>query len=276
LKTYDLKKVHGIQLEMTLEVKRICEKYEISYFIIAGTLLGAVRHKGFIPWDDDLDIGMLRNDFEKFLKVCESDLSKEYFLQTMETDRNFGLPIAKLRKQGTQFVEKSSQSVNMHNGIYIDIFPFDNISKSIIRKKIQALNTYVLKRILLTKVGYKLWSNNGSLKKVIYTFIKVLSMLIPLSKQKRLLCNQIQKYNNRETKEVVAFGGAYGYRKETIQRKWVTNLTTIKFEGEDLSCSLYYQDYLTYFYGDYLTPPPEKQRYNRHEIVEVDYGDHDK
>lgn len=269
----DLEKVHKIQMEIALEVKRICEKNNINYFIIAGTLLGAVRHRGFIPWDDDMDIGMLREDYERFLKVCKRDLSNEYFLQTMDTDRNFGLPMAKLRREGTRFIEKNSEDVKMHNGIYIDIFPFDNSPNSRVKKQMQAVKTYVLKRSILAKNGYNFTLDSGVIKKVIYKIIKVFASLIPVYKQKQLLKRQMQKYNDEKTTDVVVIGGAYGYHKETIQRKWVSNLTTIKFEGIDLPCPSYYEDYLTYFYGDYLTPPPEEKRDNRHGIIEVSFGE---
>ena len=90
-----LESVHKVQLEIANEVKRICDKYNIKYFMIAGTLLGAVRHKGFIPWDDDLDIGMLRNDYNRFIKLAAKDLKEIYYLETWYTSSGYGLPYAK-------------------------------------------------------------------------------------------------------------------------------------------------------------------------------------
>jgi len=121
-----MEEIHKIQFEMALEVKRICQNHNIEYFLIAGTLLGAVRHKGFIPWDDDLDIGMLRIDYNKFISLAPIEMDKKYVLQTWDTDPGFALPSAKLRKSGTKYIERNSQKANIHNGIFIDIFPFDN------------------------------------------------------------------------------------------------------------------------------------------------------
>ena len=152
-----MKKVHKVQLEMALEVKRICQNNNIKYFIIAGTLLGSVRHGGFIPWDDDLDIGMLREDYDRFIKIAQKEIGEEYFLQTWDTDSGFALPIAKIRKNGTKFIEQNSSKSELHNGIYIDIFPFDNVPDSDFKKKLQNIVTYILKRFILIKQGYEVW-----------------------------------------------------------------------------------------------------------------------
>ncbi len=119
-----IKEVQAIELEILLEVDRICREYEIPYFLDSGTLLGAVRHKGFIPWDDDIDIGMLRSDYERFLSIANRELGSEYFLQTYRTD---GAPImfAKVRKKGTTFVEFRLRNIPMEHGLFIDVFPYD-------------------------------------------------------------------------------------------------------------------------------------------------------
>lgn len=268
-----LEKLHKVQLEMGLEVKRICEKHNIKYSIIAGTLLGAIRHKGFIPWDDDLDIGMLRKDFDKFIDVCVEELNEEYFLQTWETDSGFALPIAKLRKNKTRFVEENSLESNLHCGIYIDIFPFDNVPSSKILQLFQDKSSYILKRILLIKMNYKLWQKNELIKKVLYKFLKILSSILSVNYIKKILY-KIMKINNYiESEEVVTFGGAYGYKKETIKRAWIEIQEDIDFEDIKLSAPVDYIDYLKYFYGDYMTPPPEDERYDRHKIINISFGE---
>lgn len=264
-----LNDIHNIQLEMALEVKRICDKYNIKYSIIAGTLLGAVRHKGFIPWDDDLDIGMLREEYDRFIEVCKKELDDKYFLQTWDTDKDFPLPIAKLRKNGTRYVEKNSSKSNHHKGIYIDIFPFDNVPESTIKRKVQNIVTYILKRMLLIKKNYILWEDNEKLKRIIYKIVFIVSSLFPGYLIKDTLYRVMTMYNDRKTNKVVTFGGAYGYNKETINREWLENNKPIIFENVEFSAPCDYEGYLTYFYGDYMSPPPENKRYNRHNIIEV-------
>ncbi len=266
-----MERVHKVQLEMALEVKRICEKHQINYSLIAGTLLGAVRHKGFIPWDDDLDIGMLRKDYDKFVAVAKTELKDEYFLQTWETDPGFALPIAKLRKNGTRFIEHNSSKSDLHNGVYIDIFPFDNVPSSISRQKHQNRATYILKRILLIKLKYEVWEENEKLKKFIYKAVNLITKLLTIGQVKKMLYKQQIKYNSHDSEYVVTFGGAYGYWKESIKKSWMTNLTSIQFEKHELSCFKAYKDYLTYFYGDYMTPPPENKRKGRHKIIRIEF-----
>lgn len=91
--------VQHIELEILKKIDEVCKKHNINYWLDSGTLLGAVRHQGFIPWDDDIDIGMLREDYEKFLKVAQKDLGDDYFLQTRSTDKNYPLVFAKVRKK---------------------------------------------------------------------------------------------------------------------------------------------------------------------------------
>lgn len=266
-----IKRVHKVQLEMALEVKRICQENNIKYFIIAGTLLGAVRHKGFIPWDDDLDIGMLREEYEKFIDVAKKELKEEYFLQTWDADSSFALPIAKLRRRGTKFIEQNSSSVNLNNGIYIDIFPFDNVPYSTLCKRLQNMTTYILKRIILIKQGYELWEEQEVFKRQIYKFLNIISKPLTLNMTKKLLHKEMLRYNSHKTEFVLTFGGAYGYSKESIRREWIENLGTIDFDGYEFSCPNDYNKYLEYLYGDYMTPPPEDKRYNRHKIIKIEF-----
>ena len=264
-----LEQVHEIQLEMALEVKRICKMHNIKYSIIAGTLLGAIRHSGFIPWDDDLDIGMLRSDYEKFIEVCKYELSGDYFLQTWESDPGFALPIAKLRKNRTRFVERNSSDASLHSGIYIDIFPFDNVPRGKIKQVFQDRSTYILKRMLLIRMNYKFWNDTEFLKKMLYKILKGVSLPLTTDKIKRILYMTMIANNDRASEKAVAIGGAYGYKKESIKKEWLENLMEVNFEGEKISAPVNYSEYLTYFYGDYMTPPPENKRYNRHNIIEV-------
>ena len=137
-----LKKLHDVELEILQEIIRICKKYDIKYYLAGGTLLGAVRHKGFIPWDDDLDIGMLREDYDKFMKYGIKEIDDKYFIHCDKTDPNYWLPFIKVRKNSTTFVEELlNKKEVLHNGIFVDIFPMDNCNNLLLKviKKLKKL-----------------------------------------------------------------------------------------------------------------------------------------
>lgn len=265
-----LEKLHKLELEIALELKRICDKYQIEYFLIAGTMLGAVRHGGFIPWDDDMDIGMLRVDYDKFINICKKELSEKYFLQTWDNDSEYPFSYAKIRINDTKIIEKFSKNSNAHLGIFIDIFPFDNVPNSNIRKKIQGKEIYILRRLLWIKKGYGKEYFTSILDKLKYEILRHISNLFTFTYLKEKLYRILTKYNE-EVSEFVFTDGSYGYDKEMIKRKWVTNLSTINFEGEKFLAIKDYNEYLSYFYGDYMVLPPEDKR-GGHQIIDIDFG----
>ena len=148
-----LRKVQLAQLEIGKEIKRVCDENGIKYFLDSGTLLGAIRHKGFIPWDDDMDMGMLREDYERFIEIAPKELKPEYFLQTWKTDKSYPYAFAKIRKKGTVFIEAVSQKTNAHNEIFVDVFPYD------IYPDDETVRTKLTKKIMLLK--YSLWMKDG-------------------------------------------------------------------------------------------------------------------
>lgn len=269
-----LKSVQKLQLNLALEVQRICNKHDIRYFLIFGTLLGAVRHKGFIPWDDDLDIGMLRPDYERFIKIAENEISAEYFLQTWDTDKHFGFPFAKLMVKNTKYIEKIAVNVNIYKGVFIDIFPFDNVPNAIWQQKLHMFTTFTLKKLLLIKNNYNVTpEKQKTVKRILYYFTKFTIRFISVDLLKNLLSTQMVKFNSLDAKYVIPIGSSYGYKKEKIKKEWFDELKLIEFEGSFFLCPSRYDEYLTHLYGDYMVPPPEEKRCDRHSIIEVKLGD---
>lgn len=125
-----LRELQRTQVEILEIVDDLCKQNHISYSLYAGTLLGAVRHKGFIPWDDDLDICMLRSDYERFLKCWKENPVKEYLLQNKETDPDFTQSFSKIRKDHTTFLQPGEEPYKYHKGIFIGIFPIDRVPKT--------------------------------------------------------------------------------------------------------------------------------------------------
>lgn len=120
-----LDKLHGSMLDIYNAVAEICDRHGLTYFTVGGTLLGAVVHKGYIPWDDDLDIAMPRDDYDKFINEYYKELDERFYLHHTVTDDNYWLSFAKVRLNNTVFLEEKRKNVDAHAGIYIDIFPFD-------------------------------------------------------------------------------------------------------------------------------------------------------
>lgn len=265
--------LHRCELLIVNEIKRLCEENGIKYFMIAGTLLGAVRHKGFIPWDDDMDIGMLREDYERFISIAETDLDSRFFLQTTETDASYGLNFAKLLLEDTSFVENSAAN-NAKNGIFVDIFPFDAVPDTAEETAKHKKRTYFLRRLLLAKQNYRVCGKNEYVKRLVYAGLKFISLFYSREKLCKMLDSECRRYNdsNKMPERIVNIGGAYGYDKETIRREWVDSTVELPFEEFTFTAPVSYKAYLEYFYGDYMTPPPEEKRYNRHGVIALDFG----
>lgn len=235
----------------------ICNKHGIQYFVQGGTLLGAVRHGGFIPWDDDIDVSLMRDEYEKFLAVAEKELPEYYFLQTKDTDPEYPNNFAKIRDSRTTFFETSAKNLNINHGAYIDIFPLDNYPRGAKAKIFE-----IKKKLLTWRINKAFYLPNMSFKSKVITFITMLiypSLKGAIEKREKLYTSVA------ESERVVNNSGAW-LQKEIIPKEWVQNSIRMEFEGIKVNVSDKYDEWLTYVYGDYMSLPPENERVGHHYV----------
>ncbi len=252
------KQVWNCELNLYEEFRKICIRHNLTYYAISGTLLGAVRHNGFIPWDDDIDVGLSRNSYEEFLKYAKDELPEWIFLQTPDTDSDYFFGHAKLRKKNTTAIRKVliGEELSYHQGIFVDIFPLDNIPDSALKHKIHRfVSLKLMQMIYYAKYHYKSipHSKKENLKSM---FCKII-----LSTNARILSlykkyeRYIQKYNNVEC-------GRWGlisvfYAKESMftwNKRDYNTVTELPFENTKMPAPIGYDNVLKSSFGDYMIP----------------------
>lgn len=249
-----LNKLHKVELEIFDWVVNICEKNKLNYFLAGGTLIGAIRHKGFIPWDDDLDITMPRADFEKFLEITKKNKYKNYFIQYHTTEKDYWLPFIKVRKKNTYFKEEGTDRYNGEKGIFIDIFPLDYAPKQ--KSVNQFMQAFLVKGI--TRILRYRSIKCGSLIKVII-FGGILNFL-STRKLIRVRDKIMKIYNGKARKYFINLGSGYSYRKQTIPKDKFFPSKTLIFENKKANVPNNYDYILKRVYNNYMEIPPIEKR----------------
>ena len=271
-----LEKVQQVQLEILLEFDRICKKNNINYQLFAGTLLGAIRHKGFIPWDDDIDVCLLRNDYERFLAVCEEELDPQYFLQTNKSDQNYIMQFAKIRKNNTVFLEKATANCHIHNGIYIDVFPLDGIRPNSFIGAMQQKLLLIIGRINLTRIKNLCTDTEMKLQKMIRLSFHYLMKLIPnrlTNTLQKKVCCMFQDYKETEYVSHLTNGASsIRVKKYVMKKNEFYNTIEGEFEGHKFPIPVEYDKVLKKLYGDYKKHPPVEERMPHHGVIEIKFN----
>lgn len=261
----ELQQLQKIELEMLIELDRICRKYRIEYSLDGGTLLGAVRHKGFIPWDDDADVIMLRREYMKFRKVCKKELDQtRFFLQDYKSDPEYRWGYAKLRRKNTKFVRQGQRNFRQQ-GVFMDILVADNVPDGCISRRIHHFLCFLIRKALYSEIG-KYQETNVILKSI----YRILSW-IPRNNIFRLR-NRLAARTNRKRTELISHY-TLEYPKHCrygLPRECFDDMAEMEFEGKTFYGFRNYHRYLSMYYGDYMTLPSREKQIPKLAITELE------
>lgn len=265
MKELNLDEIKKIQIIILDEVVKFCNQEKLSYFLGYGTLLGAIRHNGYIPWDDDIDLIMPRPDYEIFIHTF-NDKSLEFKVYSHFTEQDYYLPFAKVSYEKTRLIEQTDISFD-NIGVNIDIFPLDGCGND--KKEVTMLMKKIrIFRNILTIKSVSIDSKRALHKNLILLLGKI--ALKPINYRK--IVNKISKYSMKfkfiTSEWVGCLVWNYGV-KEIMKKEIFMNQTYIEFEGKNYLSPLDFNTYLSCLYSDYLTLPPIAKRVTHHKYKAV-------
>ena len=259
----DIKKLQLCQLDILMEIDRVCKENGLEYCLAYGTCIGAIRHKGFIPWDDDIDIFMSAEDFKKF-NTLSASFREPYFLQTRHTDPEYALLITRVRNSNTTLIEETENFRDINHGVFVDVYPLYDSPENKFHSKMKVWSAMVYK-LLLYGVAPK---NRGKLMKV---GGKIMLALTPKFIRKPII-NKLYKVFSKPCKTDYVTTYYAGSTTKRFPKKWYFPAVWVPFEDITLPVPGDYEAFLTATYGDYMQLPPEDQQAVHHpfEFIDVD------
>lgn len=273
----DLARLHGELLDIMAEIVRLCEVCDIPYFIQGGTAIGALFNKGIVPWDDDIDIGMTRADYERFLQLAPQHLRPQYFLEWFGTESNTPFYFAKVKKNGTLFVEEMFRDMDIHHGIFVDIFPYDRIPDNPILERLHRfrsrfwINCFIGKQIWLWR-----WCGRCEIDRPLpKSFagclpVRIVCSLLSRERIYAKMCRMLGAYNGRDCRRV----NIVRMPKDQIPRADIENAVMMPFGGMMVRAPRNIESYLRHHYPNLRPELPEDEQIN-HAPYRLSFGDGD-
>lgn len=267
MNTVILRKLQRTELEILSVIDKFCYEHNIIYSLYAGTAIGAIRHKGFIPWDDDIDIAMTRGEYIKFCKEWRKSPVEGYYHELLVSDPNCGTCHSKIRKEGTLLLSKGDIEKKGHHGIWVDIFPLDKVT-STNKKQILAV---ARKLIMLSRANVKK-TNDSISKKLIRDAI--IFMYPDMKRHKDIIkCVKMMNDNDRKVDQEFVWMdlSAIFMFKYNYPSSVTDGIIKVKFEGKQFNLYSGYDEMLRSYYGDYMKLPPVSERVCKHNPVKVKF-----
>ncbi|MDT2758337.1 LicD family protein [Enterococcus xiangfangensis] len=267
-----------IELSILREFDRICEKYQLDYFLCGGSAIGAIRHKGFIPWDDDIDVGMTREHYDKFLLIAAEEYSDKYTIMNNQTNPDFPLMNTRWGLNGTEFKPKDFKNVPGDFGVFLDIFCFDNIPDDDTLMRKQGTRAWFYGKLLvLSGVSSPVLYIYGVKRQLVKAICKIIHYGFKILRLKpRFFYKRAEKYmlqyKNIKTKRM-----AYMFDPERftsiLNKEEVYPTRKVAFESITVNVPKNVENYLAKRYGDYMTLPDEDKRHNHPPYI-LDFGEY--
>lgn len=260
-----LKKVQAMQLDILKDIIRVCELHDIRYFVAYGTLLGTVRHQGPIPWDDDIDICMAREDYEKFAAVADKELDSRYELVSMARNLDYPMSLPKVQKKGTRFIDRTFIDAKFKIGVFVDIFVYDYVSDDAAEARKQAKKCNLLDKLMILQISkFPNQGRDGLLAKiltVVYLAGHYVLQLVPRKWLFNAYVKESQKFRGNPTNTMICLDELLGDRtKATVDELFPT--VPLSYSGVTVQAPREYDRLLTRQFGDYMQLPPVEARVN--------------
>lgn len=275
-----LKKLQSIELEILKDFIDVCQRHSLVYYVAGGTAIGAFRHKGFIPWDDDIDVNMPREDYDRFLKYAETELSEKYNVQHIDNTDGYVLTFAKMNLKGTVFIEATDTNRRYEQGIFIDIFPMDKLPTDEKEQQKQIKKTFFWARVIsLSEYALPKLPNNinpliSAVAKVALPVLHGVLRCFGFNARKayRHYLKYAEKYNGTDENYYIDYACLTPLVTK-VSHDDIFVGSTGEFEGIKVRMLLDHDRQLRVQYGDYMQIPPVDKRHN-HLPQTIDFGEY--